>query len=42
VSRELYSSADAGTSLRFNIPMIANGRVYAGAVRQVTVYGLYP
>jgi hypothetical protein len=42
VSRELYSSADAGTSLRFNIPMIANGRVYVGAVRQVTVYGLYP
>jgi hypothetical protein len=40
VSRELYSSADAGTSLRFNIPMIANGRVYVGAVRQVTVYGL--
>jgi hypothetical protein len=40
VGHELYSSADAGASLRFNIPVVANGRVYVGSSRQVTVYGL--
>ena len=48
VAHELYSSEQnsardrAGLCLRFNIPTVANGRVYAGAKREVDVYGLLP
>jgi hypothetical protein len=46
VARELYNSDQsgerdrAGLALRFNIPTVANGRVYLGAVRELDVYGL--
>ena len=44
--RELYNSEQnrdrdrAGIGLRFNIPMVVNGRVYVGAKRELDVYGL--
>jgi len=46
MSRELYNSDmnrkrdQAGIGLRFNIPTVANGRVYVGSSNQVDVYGL--
>jgi hypothetical protein len=46
VGRELYNSEQdsardrAGIGLRFNMPMVANGRVYVGAKGEVDVYGL--
>jgi len=48
VAHQLYSSGEnhqrdrAGLCLRFNIPTVANGRVYAGAKGEVDVYGLLP
>jgi hypothetical protein len=48
VARELYNSEEnasrdrAGSALRFNIPTVADGRVYVGAVRELDVYGLLP
>jgi PQQ-like domain len=46
VGHELYNSEQdsgrdrAGIALRFNIPVVANGRVYIGAKGEVDVYGL--
>ena len=46
VATELYNSEQAGArdragiSLHFTIPVVANGRVYAGAKREIDVYGL--
>jgi hypothetical protein len=48
VAHELYNSEQdstrdrAGTALRFNIPTVADGRVFVGAVRELDVYGLLP
>ena len=48
VAHELYNSEQnssrdrAGLCLRFNIPTVANGKVYVGAKREVDVYGLLP
>jgi len=48
VAHELYNSEQnltrdrAGFCLRFNIPTVVNGKVYAGAKNQVDVYGLLP
>jgi hypothetical protein len=48
VSKELYNSEQnsprdsAGLCLRFNIPTVANGKVYVAAKREVDVYGLLP
>lgn len=48
VSNELYNSEQnsdrdrAGISVRFTIPLVINGRVYAGARNEVDVYGLLP
>jgi hypothetical protein len=45
VGHELYNSEQdsardrAGIALRFNMPMVANGRVYIGAKGEVDVYG---
>lgn len=46
VGRELYTSEQAagrdraGKCLRFAIPTVVNGRVYAGTKGEVDVYGL--
>ena len=46
VAHELYSSEQnsardrAGIGLRFNIPMVVDGRVYVGAKGELDVYGL--
>jgi hypothetical protein len=48
IARELYNSEQnavrdrGGLTLRFNIPMVANGKVYIGAKKEVDVYGLLP
>ena len=47
VATELYNSEQrqrdrAGLCLRFNIPTVANGRVYVGAKGEIDVYGLLP
>ncbi len=46
IAREIYNSEQnsardrAGVTVRFTIPTVANGRVYIGTKREVTVYGL--
>ena len=46
LSLELYSSEQnrgrdrAGAALHFTIPVVANGRVYVPASRELDVYGL--
>jgi hypothetical protein len=46
VARELYNSEQkagrdrVGLCLRFNVPTVAGGRVYVGAIGEVGVYGL--
>lgn len=46
VAHELYNTEQdsrrdrAGAGLRFNVPLVVNGRVYLGAKRELDVYGL--
>ena len=48
ISREIYDSAQMGTrdqagiSVRFSLPTVANGRVYVGTETELDVYGLLP
>ncbi len=41
-SEHNYQRDRAGQALRFNIPIVVNGRVYLGAKKEVDVYGLLP
>jgi outer membrane protein assembly factor BamB len=48
VSNKLYDSTQAGSrdnpgiAVKFTVPTVANGKVYVGAVRQLSVFGLLP
>jgi hypothetical protein len=48
VATELYNSNQAGTrdlpgtSIKFAVPTVANGKVFAGTATNLTVYGLLP
>ena len=48
IAHQLYNSEQnaardrGGRTLRFNIPLVVNGKVYVGAKKQVDVYGLLP
>ena len=45
LTHELYNSTTRrqppGNAVKFTVPTIANGHVYVGAVRRVTVYGVH-
>jgi archaellum component FlaF (FlaF/FlaG flagellin family) len=48
ISREIYDSTQAGTRdqpgppIRFQVPTVANGKVYVGTKTEVDVFGLFP
>lgn len=48
LANELYSTLqnpnrdDPGGAVKFQIPVVANGKVYVGALQQVSVYGILP
>lgn len=48
VSHQLYTSNQnlqrdsLGNTVKYSVPMVANGKVYAGTTNELTVYGLLP
>jgi hypothetical protein len=48
VATEIYNSNQAGsrdlpgTSIKFAVPTVANGKVFVGTATKLTVYGLLP
>jgi hypothetical protein len=41
-NQALHNRDTAGAALHFNVPMIANGKVYVASQNELVIYGLLP